>query len=504
MHPSLPPSGNTFQLEPGTALPVALWVGRRSDRGDVILSLMAGLPWQLRTSYSLDQALDMMRQGAPSVVMVDTGPGCGWGPLLAHWIECVSAVLPLLVLREACDADPYGSLQGRGVFRSVDPHGLTASILSDLLDEALHWAHQTGRRRSPHPNGLLSMTWQSDGQLLAMSHQLLEALGWRHEDLGHSRLDDVVAAPSLDLRERWSEAGTQQLQLKRRDGSLWPVSVTRQPMTGSDRSSAHMLGIFTDSVSLRRLDSWSQRRVALVTQKLKAERTSQTKSRFMAAITHDLRQPMHAIGLFLGELSRRSADPDTERMVGHMALSLASMESLLDSVLALARLEAPEMVPNLSTFPIEPLLGRLRVNHSAAAQRKQLHLGVASHDALVVSDPILLERILSNLVANAVQYTHRGGVLVTCRSRGQHLRIQVWDTGVGIPMEHRDAVFHEFYRIEGQGGNGKGVGLGLSIVRSCATLLGLQVGLRSEVGRGSCFTVDVPISPKAEASDSGS
>lgn len=460
---------------------------------------MAGLPWHLRTSYSLDNALDLMRQHPPSVVLVDAGLGSGWGPVLPHWIECVSAVLPVVLLREASDADLHARLQSQGIFRCIEPESLTAQRLAELLDEALMWAHQTGRRRSPHPNLVLTMSWHADGRLLDMSEPLLDALGWQPSDLDGARLDDVVAAASLGLRDRWSEAGTQQLQLKRRDGSLWPVSLTRQPVLRTGSASPHVLGLFTDSASLRRLDSWSQRRVALVTQKIKAERASQAKSRFMAAITHDLRQPMHAIGLFLAELRRRADNTDTERMLDHMSLSLASMESLLDSVLALARLEAPEMAPNLSTFPIEPLLGRLRVNHSTAARLKQLRFSVASHDALVVSDPTLLERILSNLVANAVQYTERGGVLVTCRLRGDHLRLQVWDTGVGIPAEHRDAVFHEFYRIEGQTGNGEGVGLGLSIVRSCATLLGLQVGLRSEVGRGSCFTVDVPVAAAAGA-----
>lgn len=470
--------------------PEVLWVGQTPERFRAVEQLLADQPWQLRPSFSLDHALDLMRPHLPSVVVIDAGPGSGWGPVLPHWIECVSTVLPVIVLGDGLDAELLARLEGLGIFRHAEPQALDGPSMSDLLDDALLWAHQTGRRRWAHP-AVLTMSWRSDGGLVNMSPAMLEALGWRVDDLAGKRLDDVVAAPSLGLRERWLDAGTQHLQLRRIDGSLWPVSVTRQPLLSGTTGEVQVLGVFNDTAWLRRLDRWSQRRVSLVTQKLKAERASQVKSRFMAAITHDLRQPMQAIGLFITELRRRSGDTDGLRLLDHMATSLASMESLLDSMLALARLEAPDMVPSLSSFPIEPLLVRLRIHHSATARHKDLRFGVASHDAVVVSDPALLERILSNLVANALQYTEHGGVLVTCRLRGDRLQMQVWDTGLGIPEEHRDAVFHEFYRIEGR--PGRGVGLGLSIVRSCAHLLGLQVDLRSVVGRGSCFTVHVPL-----------
>jgi signal transduction histidine kinase len=202
--------------------------------------------------------------------------------------------------------------------------------------------------------------------------------------------------------------------------------------------------------------------------------------------------------MFVEEL-RRPADPaQTAGLLEHMARSLASMESLLDSVLALSRLESAQMTPNLQAFELEPMLERLRLNHRTTARLKGLRYSVASSEAVVVSDPVLLERMLSNLVVNALQYTHQGGVLLTCRRRGSGLRLQVWDTGVGIAPEQQHAVFREFYRIEEDNDSRKGVGLGLAIVRSCANLLGLDVALRSEVDRGSCFTIEVPLAAAAE------
>jgi signal transduction histidine kinase len=213
----------------------------------------------------------------------------------------------------------------------------------------------------------------------------------------------------------------------------------------------------------------------------------------LIAIAHDLRQPMQAIGLFTAELQRRLGGSGSERLLDHVSTSLASMESMLDSAVAMARLESPLTAPARVAFAIEDVLVRLRVNHSAQARAKRLRFGVASHEARVTSDPALLERLLSNLVANAVQYTAQGGVLVTCRLRASGLRVQVWDTGAGIAPEHQDAVFEAFYRVEAQAGQHAGVGLGLSIVRRCAALLGIRVALRSTVGRGTCFTVDIPV-----------
>ncbi|WP_171020165.1 ATP-binding protein [Hydrogenophaga sp. 2FB] len=146
---------------------------------------------------------------------------------------------------------------------------------------------------------------------------------------------------------------------------------------------------------------------------------------------------------------------------------------------------------NQQPFALEPLLGQLQQAYSGVAAKKKLRFAVCPTSAVAYSDPALLQRILSNLISNALRYTEAGGVVVTCRQRGDALRLEVWDTGPGIPREYQDAIFREFYRIDRTDARG-GVGLGLAIVRSCSELLGYGVRLSSDPGRGSRFYLDVP------------
>lgn len=493
MHHSAPPleSVPTDGTEPVPA--ELLLVCHTRQQVQALERLLSPQKWRLQAAYSLDQALDLMKERTPWVVLIERNHPPGRAGGLRDWLEGVAAILPVILVVQEEDSDQDACLVGIGVFCTVRSSGLDGPMLLRLLDAAIEWADRTGRRRPSSQPAPLLMSWQPDGQVLEVSPDLARSLGWSATELSKLSLDDLIAPASMELRSRWAEPGSQRLQLVRRNGTRWPVSVVRQPMVGPSGQIERVIGVFTDLARHSRLDHWAQRRAQLVAQKLKAERSNQSKSRFMAAISHDLRQPMHALGLFVEEL-RRPADPVAAAgILEHMAQSLASMESLLDSVLALSRLESGQMTPNLQTFDLEPILSRLRLNHRGTARRKGLRFGVASTQAVVTSDPILLERMLSNLVVNALQYTLQGGVLLTCRRRGAWLLLQVWDTGIGIPPEQQDAVFREFYRVECDNDSRKGVGLGLAIVRSCASMLGLRIGLRSTVGRGSCFTVEVPL-----------
>lgn len=149
------------------------------------------------------------------------------------------------------------------------------------------------------------------------------------------------------------------------------------------------------------------------------------------------------------------------------------------------------IVPNLMPFPLESILGQLQQAYSCVATKKRLRFAVCPTSAVAYSDPALLQRILSNLISNALRYTEMGGVVVTCRQRGDTLRLEVWDTGPGIPQQYQEAIFCEFYRIDRTDARG-GVGLGLAIVRSCSELLGYGVRLSSQMGRGSRFYLEVP------------
>jgi CheY-like chemotaxis protein len=213
----------------------------------------------------------------------------------------------------------------------------------------------------------------------------------------------------------------------------------------------------------------------------------------MAAVSHDLRQPMHALGLFIDDLKSAELPTQLRPVVDHMESALHVTQSLLDSILIMSRLETGMVAPNFMAFPLEPLLARLRSAFSSVARQKNLRFMVASSPAVVFSDPALLERIMANLVSNAVRYTDKGGVIVACRPWRKSIRLEVWDTGAGIPEEHREAVFREFFRIERDQDNRGGLGLGLAIVRSCTHLLGCPIELQSVPGRGSRFSLQVPI-----------
>ena len=215
------------------------------------------------------------------------------------------------------------------------------------------------------------------------------------------------------------------------------------------------------------------------------------KSRFLAAASHDLRQPLHALGLFVGALTPRVKEPEAAAIVAKIQRSTDELEDLFNSVLEISKLDAGVVEPRQEDVPLTPLLAQLAEELEPQAARKGLRLHVAPTRAIVRSDPLLLGRILRNLVTNAIRYTERGKILVGTRPRGGALRIEVWDTGPGIPGPKQHEVFREFERLESSSPPGEGLGLGLSIVDRLCRLLGHGLDLRSVPGRGSVFAVTV-------------
>jgi signal transduction histidine kinase len=230
-----------------------------------------------------------------------------------------------------------------------------------------------------------------------------------------------------------------------------------------------------------------------------AERHAAAQARWLASASHDLRQPAHALGLYLGALQAAPAaraDAEIADTLERMRAALAALEALLAGALDLSRIDAGAVVPQWQTVALAPLLRRLGDEWALPAESRGLRLAlhVADAQALTVTDPQLLERVLRNLLANAVKYTHGGGVLLACRLRrggsGQRLwRIEVWDSGVGIAEADHERVFEEYEQL-GPAAAVAGQGLGLAIVRRLATLLQLQVRLHSRPGRGSVFFVE--------------
>jgi len=230
-------------------------------------------------------------------------------------------------------------------------------------------------------------------------------------------------------------------------------------------------------------------------EKIAAERSDLEKSRFLAAASHDLRQPVHAVNLFLGLLTNEPLSRHGHYLVDNIASAMAAMGHLFDALLNLSRLDAGVIDPRWQGFPVNPLLDQLRAEYAPQAREKGMSLRVRACSASVFSDPVLLERILRNLISNAITHTAGGRVLVGCRRADGQLRIEVWDNGAGIPKPEQERIFWEFHQLGNpERDRSKGLGLGLAIVRRTARLLGHPLELRSEEGHGTVFSVAVPLS----------
>ncbi|NRT55294.1 ATP-binding response regulator [Sphaerotilus uruguayifluvii] len=258
-------------------------------------------------------------------------------------------------------------------------------------------------------------------------------------------------------------------------------------------------------LQVEQLNADLERRVVERTAAL--QQANQAKSRFLAAASHDLRQPVVTIGLLI-DLLREQVPAPLRPMTERVDEAVSSMEDLLKGLLDLSRLEAGTVRPRPQPVALQPLLDAIASHEGEAARRKGLRLRLRPSAATVVSDPVLLEQILRNLVSNAVRYTERGGVLVGVRRRGERLQIDVIDTGVGIAPEDQQAVFEEFVQLDTRigaprgpalGDSSRGLGLGLSIVQRSAALLGHRLLLDSRPGRGSRFSLQldsaVPLQP---------
>ncbi len=224
------------------------------------------------------------------------------------------------------------------------------------------------------------------------------------------------------------------------------------------------------------------------------------KSHFLASASHDLRQPLHALSLFVAQLRSETKPAERDRLAARIHAAVDSMNELFEALLDMTKLEAGVLQPNVTEFSVQRVFERIETTFSDAAQKKGLRLRVIPSSAWVRSDLILLERVLFNLVSNAVNYTARGGVVVGCRRRGNALRFDVCDTGPGIPEDQRRNIFGEYYQLGGADAGRQGsLGLGLAIVDRLSHLLGHAVELDSRPDHGSRFSVSVPLATQPQA-----
>ncbi|HYG87355.1 MAG TPA: PAS domain-containing protein [Azospirillum sp.] len=272
------------------------------------------------------------------------------------------------------------------------------------------------------------------------------------------------------------------------DGTVrWLASIGRTLVDETGKA-VRMTGLDLDVTERKRIEA------ELREAKEEAERANVTKSKFLAAASHDLRQPVQSLLFFIHVLGERLAGHPAQPLVGTMEQALDALKGLLDGILDLSKLDAGVIVPRIEPIPLAALLERLEAGYAPRFAAKQLDLTVVPCSLTVESDVTLLGRILGNLIENALKYTEQGGVLVGCRRRGRTLRIEVWDTGVGIPASRQEEIFDEFVQIGNPARDrAQGLGLGLAIVRRLAWLLGHRLDLRSRPGHGSVFTLEVPV-----------
>ena len=224
-----------------------------------------------------------------------------------------------------------------------------------------------------------------------------------------------------------------------------------------------------------------------------AQKANAAKARFLAAASHDLRQPVQAMLLFVLELRRTANQPPTPELLENLQSACDAQRSLLDALLDMSTADAEVITPQLTEFPLAHMLERIRIGFADLAKSKQLNFRVLPSSKWTYSDPSMLERIMRNLVANAVRHTQQGNVVVACRGQGDVLRLQVWDTGPGIPMDMQEEVFDEFVQLGNpERDHRKGLGLGLPIVKGLTHALGHRLQLRSNWGHGTVFTLELP------------
>ena len=232
-----------------------------------------------------------------------------------------------------------------------------------------------------------------------------------------------------------------------------------------------------------------------------AEQANQSKTRFLAAASHDLLQPLNAARLFTSALSGKSVDRETSELIQHIDSSLGAAEEIISTLLDISKLDAGALEPDITVFPVNDLLRHLATEFSAIAKDQGLELHVVPSSAWVRSDAKLLRRAVQNFLSNAIRYCDSGRILMGCRRLKGFLRIEIWDTGPGMSEEQLTHIFEEFRRFQ-HGQDKKGLGLGLAIVDRISGMLNHPVTVQSIQGKGSVFGITVPLTaPEATASE---
>ncbi|HVW67687.1 MAG TPA: PAS domain S-box protein [Steroidobacteraceae bacterium] len=349
------------------------------------------------------------------------------------------------------------------------------------------------------------------------NQQVTAVFGYSHEDVIGQKVEQLMPeryrARHLGHRDRYVQNVRirpmgQGLELfgRRRDGSEFPVEISLSPIVHDGRAlTAAAIRDVTDrkkveaELILARESAERAREIADRAREIAdearelADRANQGKSRFLATASHDLRQPLQTLALLNGALRRIDTDPDSAEALVQQEQAIGAMSRLLNALLDISKLESGAIKPEPTDFTVAGLFEELRQEFAGLAANKGLRLEVEPCAESVHSDPSLVEQILRNIISNAVKYTRQGWVRLRCLHEDSIVRLEVADTGIGIPADQISLIYDEFYQVGVPANSSReGYGLGLSIVQRLVKLLQLQLDVRSEVGKGSSFCLRVP------------
>ena len=335
-----------------------------------------------------------------------------------------------------------------------------------------------------------------EGEMVIVNGQAEKMFGYdREEMLGNPiemLLPERIRKTHIGHRQKFRDnpelrpmGSGMELIGQRKDGTEFPVEISLSPV--STPKASFVSSVIRDVTKRKKMEQ------EIIEARQEALRATKANSAFLAAASHDLRQPVQALSLLNGALRRTVKDERALEMIQSQEHSLTAMTNLLNSLLDISRLDAGAVTPEFEDFPVQRLIDRLSAEFSRQAQHKGLEFSSCDCDAVVRSDPNLLGEIIQNLVGNAIRYTDSGKVELVCAHSEGTCHIDVLDTGIGIGQDHQEAIFREFHQVKPKGGSKEGFGLGLAIVKRLADLLRHDIGVDSEPGKGSRFTVSMPM-----------
>jgi PAS domain S-box-containing protein len=344
--------------------------------------------------------------------------------------------------------------------------------------------------------------WDVEQDIVTMSEHGARLLGVNSPASGHTVEDWLATVHPEDrdsVRVRVYDELTKQQKMFRLefrvhgppDAERWLASIGKTAFDGHGRA-VGTVGIVLD------ITQQKQSEAELVAARRQAEEANRHKTSFLASASHDLRQPVQSLMLFSSALAGRTHDPKEQAIISRIDGAIKSLKALLDGLLDISRLEAGNVSPQIADLPLQPLFTQIATEYGMQARQRGLQLKVVPTAMWVRTDGALLDRVLRNLIENAIKYTRQGGILLGCRRHGDCVSIEVLDTGIGIPNAAMKLIFEEFHQIDNpERDTAKGLGLGLAIVRRLSQLVGYRVTVDSQLGRGTRFAVAVLRAPAA-------